>query len=157
MRTKDARFYRIKAGFSDLIERCGGQKRAGGLIGVSQQMMSKIEDREDSAMLSLDAKAVLETDCGAPVVTQIEAEMLGYQLVPAEPRLARKDGTPLDGHAGIMAEVADFCAAFSRAWSDRKYSRSDARETGRELRQLREEIERMERINAAIEAGEEPA
>ena len=154
MRTMDANFFRRKAAMADLIELCGGPTRAAKLLVCSQQLMSRVNQRDDPTVLTSEGKLALERESGQPLLTQIEAEMLGFHLVSIEPRNSSADGTPLDGHAGIMAEVADFCGAFSRAWADRTYSRTDARECGCELRQLREQIERMERINAAIEAGD---
>ena len=40
MRKHDANFYRVKAAMADLIDRAGGQKRSGEIVGLSQQMMS---------------------------------------------------------------------------------------------------------------------
>jgi hypothetical protein len=153
MPRQDARRFRLKAAMADLIERCGGQERAGELIGLSQQMMSCVCRREHSAVLSRENKLVLELECGAPVVTSVEAEMLGYRLEPIEPRTVEPDGTPFEAHAAVIAEVADLCRTFSRSVADGRYSHTDAVTVGRDLAELRRSIERFERVNAATLAG----
>lgn len=153
MAKPDADIFRIKAAMADLIERCGGQKRSGGLVSLSQQMMSCICDRKHSAMLSLRAKLLLEMECGAPLVTAVEAELLGYRLEPVAPRTANADGTPYDAHAAVMTEVADLCRSFSVSVADGRYSHTDALTVGRDLAELRRSIERFERVNAATLAG----
>lgn len=154
---RDADFFRLKAAMADLVARCGGQKRAGQIMdGVSQQMVSQICDRDSSSMLTLRGKLALEVECGTPVVTAIEAEMLGFRLVreggaaaPAEP------GAPcaFSAHAAVMKEVGDLCGAFSVAVADGSFSRTDAATARRELSQLRRAIEAFERVCAAAEAA----
>ena len=154
MRKFDANFYRIKAAMADLIDRAGGQKRAGEIVGLSQQMMSNVAQRDSSHVLSIAGKLALERECGAPVVTQVEAEWLGFRLEPMVPPTAGPDGTPFEAHAVVMAEVADLCRSFSRSVADGKYSRTDALTVDRDLMELGQSIERFRRVNATTLAGE---
>ncbi|SEG58962.1 hypothetical protein [Bosea lathyri] len=153
MRIKDLSFYQRKAAMADLIERVGGPTRAGQLLTVTQQLMSRVKDRDDPTMLTLDGKLALELECGEPVVTRVEAELLGFRLEPIARPVAEPDGTPFDAHAAVMAEVADLCRSFSRSVADGKYSRTDAVTVGRDLAELRRSIERFDRVHAAILAG----
>lgn len=143
-----ADFYRLKAAMADLVTRCGGQKRSGELIGLAQSTMSYVCQREHSAVLSGSAKLALERECGEPVVTRVEAEILGFRLEREGPAPAA-EGCIHGAHAAVMIEVADFCRAFGEAWRDRDYSRTDAVLVDHELSDLVRKIEAFRRINAA--------
>lgn len=153
MRTKDACFFRLKAAMADLIDRAGGQKRAGEIVGLSQQMMSRVCIREDDTMLSGRAKLRLELECGAPIVTAVEAQILGCRLEPLDSRPGAPEGTPFDAHAAVMIEMADLARAFAEGVRDGKYSRTDAATVDKALADLIEQAERFRRINAAEQAG----
>lgn len=153
MRIKDASFFRLKAAMADLIERCGGQRRAGETVGLSQQLMSRVCIRDDATMLSLDAKLRLELECGEPIVSRVEAELLGCRLEPVEPGLTSTGETPFGAHAQVMAEVADLCRSFAHSVADGKYSRTDAVTVDRDLTELARSIERFRRVNAVTLAA----
>lgn len=153
MRKFDADFYRLKAAMADLVSRCGGQKRAAELVGLAQSMISYVCQRDNPAMLSLAAKLTLERECGVPVVTQIEAELLGHRLERDGPLVLPASEGPFDAHAAVMIEVGDLCRTFSQAVGDGKYSRTDALTVGNDLAELRRAIERFERVNARTQAG----
>lgn len=151
---KDATFYRLKAGADDLVTRCGGQKRSGAILGVSQQQMSKICSRDDGNMLSIRAKLMLEQDCGVPLLTSAEADLLGYRLEPVAPLAMRSnDGTPFTAHSQVMVEVADLARTFARAVEDGVYSGVDALHCGKAISDLKHAIEAFERVNAATLAA----
>lgn len=153
MRIRDASFFRLKAAMADLIERCGGQRRAGEIVGLSQQMMSRVCQRDDGAMLSLEAKLGLERECGEPIVSRIEAELLGCRLEPIEQPAFAPGASPFDAHAQVMTEVGDLCRSFAVSVADGKYSRTDAATVDRDLTELARSIERFRRVNAATMAG----
>lgn len=155
---RDADFFRLKAAMADLVARCGGQKRAGQIMdGVSQQMVSQICDRDSPSMLTLRGKLALEAECGAPVVTAVEAELLGFRLVRESGAAVASGSEPVpcafSAHAAVMKEVGDLCGAFSVAVADGSFSRTDAATARRELSQLRRAIEAYERVCAAAEAA----
>lgn len=153
MRKFDADFYLLKAAMADLVERCGGQKRAADIVGLAQSTISYVCQRDNPAMLSISAKLMLERECGVPVVTKVEAELQGHRIErEGAPLCAGADG-PFDAHAAVMVEVGDLCRTFSQAVGDGKYSRTDALTVGKDLADLRRAIERFERVNAATHAG----
>ncbi|CAN7333978.1 hypothetical protein LJR090_002531 [Bosea sp. LjRoot90] len=152
-RAKDTDFYRLKAAMSDLMARCGGLARSAALVGLSTAMMGKVNDREDVAFLSIDAKLRLERECGAPLVTAVEADLIGCRLERNGPMPTAPDGCALSAHAAVMQEVGDLCSAFAHAQRDGRYSRTDAATVGRELAELRRAIESFERVHAAVMAG----
>ncbi len=145
---KDAQFLRLKAGATDLVDMCGGQKRSGEIVDVSQQRVSKIVQRGDDAMFSLRATLALELECGEPVLTRVMAELQGFRLEREGPP-PTSEGCIHGAHAAIMIEIADFCRAFGEAWRDRDYSRTDAAHVDRELTDLIRMAEAFRRINAA--------
>jgi hypothetical protein len=153
MRKFDTDFYSLKAATTDLIARCGGQPRAGAIVGVSQQHMSRIAHRDDGSMLTIIGKLALENECGEPLLTRAEAKLLGYRLERDGEIVVQVDGCALSAHAAVMQEVGDLCRAFADAQRDGRYSRTDAVTVGRELADLRRAIERFERVNLATMAG----
>lgn len=152
MRTRDATFYRLKAAMLDLIERCGSQKRAGEIVGLSQQLISRVCIRDDATMLSLDAKLRLEIECGEPIVTRVEAELQGHRLVSAGDAHGPVQGTPFGAHAAVMIEMGEFARCFAEGVRDGVYSRADAATCDRALADLIREAESFRRINAAAMA-----
>ena len=151
---RDTTHYALKAATADLVDRCGGQKRTGDLLGVTQQQISKLALREGDGMLSIRQKLVLEADCGEPVMTKVEADLLGFRLERAAPRPAEATlGTPFSAHAQVMIEAADVARVFAHAVDDGVYSSTDAVICGKALADLKHAIEAFERINATIQAG----
>lgn len=151
---RDTTHYALKGATSDLVDRCGGQKRAGDLIGVTQQQISKLALREGDGMLSIRQKLVLEADCGEPVMTKVEADLLGYRLERIAPRSPETvAGSPFTANAQVMIEAAEVARAFALSVQDGVYSGTDAVVCGKLLSDLRHAIEAFERINATIQAG----
>ncbi len=151
MRTKDFKFFRLKAAMADLIECCGSQKRAGEIAGVSQQLMSRVAIRDDATMLSIPAKLALELDCGKPIVTQAEAELLGHRLV-AEPRPA-VPGCAGSATAGLASEFAELMANYAARTADGVFSRADAMAIDRDLAEVIRVAEAYRGMIAAHLAG----
>ena len=151
---RDTTHYALKASAADLVDRCGGQKRSGDLLGVTQQQISKLVLREGDGMLSIRQKLVLEADCGEPVMTKVEADLLGYRLERIAPRpVEQVAGSPFSAHAQVMIEAADVARAFAHSVEDGVYSGTDAILCGKALADLKHAIEAFERINATIQAG----
>lgn len=149
---REAWFWRVKAAQRDLIERCGGVRRAAEIAGCSHGWIGRCNTPNEDAFLSATQKRALETDAGEPLVTRIEAELLGFRLERASPP-APAEACAFGANASVMQEVGDLCRVFSQSVSDGRYSRTDALTVGRELAQLRQAIERFERVNATILAG----
>ena len=151
---RDTTHYALKAAAADLVDRCGGQKRAGDLLGVTQQQVSKLALREGDAMLSIRQKLTLEADCGEAVMSKVEADLLGFRLERIAPRpIELVAGSPFSAHAQVMIEAAEVARAFALSVQDGVYSGTDAVVCGKLLSDLKHAIEAFERINATIQAG----
>ena len=154
MQKLDRDFYRLKAAAADLVARCGGGKRSAEITGLSPAWISNICQRDHSAMPSLAAKLLLEKDCGVPLLTAVEAELLGHRLERAAPRPAGDEPpSAFAAHAAVMVEAADFARDFALAVADGRYSRADAVIIGRAICDVRAKLEAFERFNAAVLAG----
>ncbi|MBA4219955.1 MAG: hypothetical protein C0458_04420 [Methylobacterium sp.] len=149
----DAEFHRIKASHSDLIDLCGGQKRAGGLIERGQQMMSCVQNREHGALLTVRGKLVLERDCGKPVATQVEAEMLGYRLERVTAAPGPLPANPFAAVAAISQEYSDLVGSFAQRTADGDFSRADGAALDRDLGDLIARAEAFRKFIAAQMAG----
>lgn len=154
MQKFDKDFYRLKAAAADLVARCGGGKRSAEITGLSPAMISNVCQRDHSAMLSLSAKLLLELDCGAPLLSAVEADILGHRLERTAPRPPSDEPqSAFAAHAGVMIEAADFARDFALAVADGKYSRADALIVGRAICDVRAKLEAFDRFNAAVLAG----
>ncbi|SEM69581.1 hypothetical protein SAMN04515666_11944 [Bosea lupini] len=153
MSQHDAEFFRIKASHGDLIDRCGGQKRAAGIVGLGQTMMSYVKNREHGALLTVRGKLLLERECGEPLATRVEADLLGYQLE----RKAGPDGplpaNPFAAVAAISQEYSDLVAGFAQGTLDGDFSRADAARADRDLSDLIARAEAFRKFIAAQLAG----
>ena len=150
---KDAHSYRLKAAAADLIVRVGGQKRAGEIVGVSQQMMSNVAQRDSGAMLTIAGKLALERECGTPLLTQVEADLLGYQLVPITERPV-VPGNPYSAQAALVVEVGELLNNFGQRVRDGDFSRADAASIDRDLADIIRKAEAFRLLIAAQLAGE---
>lgn len=150
---RDAVFLRLKAGVADLVELSGGQKRAGEIIGVSQQTVSKIVNREGRDMLSIRGQLALEADCGNPVLTRVCAELQGYRLerdnAPAGPAPAN----PYVAIADISTEYSEVVQEFALRTADGIFSKADGAALDRRLSDIVEKAEAFRRLIAHQAAG----
>lgn len=153
MRKFDADFYRLKASQSDLVARCGGQKRAGEIVGVVQSAISYVVQRDNPAMLSVSAKLKLERECGDPVVTRVCAELQGFRLVGDGEGAVQLPANPYAAVASLSAEYADLMGAFAQRTSDGDFSRADGAALDRDLADLIARAEAFRRFIAAQAAG----
>jgi hypothetical protein len=153
MSQHDAEFFRIKASHSDLIDRCGGQKRAAGIVGLSQPMMSYVQNRDHGALLTVRSKLLLERDCKEPVATRVEAELLGFQLERNAPAPAAAPGNAYAAVAAISQEYSDLVGSFAVRTADGDFSRADGSALDRDLGDLIARAEAFRKFIAAQLAG----
>lgn len=153
MPNRDNEFHRIKASHSDLIDRCGGQKRAAGLIGLGQTMMSYIQNREHGALLTVRGKLLLERDCGEPLATSVEAELLGCALERKAAPQGPLPANPFAAVAAISQEYSDLVGSFAQRTADGDFSRADGAALDRDLGDLIARAEAFRKWIAAQMAG----
>lgn len=123
----------LKAYFRDLVEACGGTKRAAEKVGghashVSEAMATHITDRWPR----LDHVAILESECGQPLVTRYLADQLGFDL-------AQRDGKSLgdlpQAFAVAMKEMADVQVAYAAAIANREVDTAERAELVKQANQ----------------------
>lgn len=153
MRTSDAEFFRLKAAMKDLVQRCGGQKRAAEIVGLAQSMISYICTRENRAMFSPAAMLLLERECGDPVVTRACAELQGFHLVGDGGASAQLPANPYAAVSSLSTEYADLMGAFALRTADGDFSRADGAALDRDLADLIVRAEAFRRFIAAQAAG----
>ncbi|PZU95606.1 MAG: hypothetical protein DI527_00930 [Chelatococcus sp.] len=127
-------FWRVKAAQRDLIERCGGVRRAAEIGECSPSWMGKCNTPTEDAFLSLRQKRALEADAGEPVVTRAEAELAGYALGRAGgcgPELPA--ACPYAAHADLVGEFGDLLGNFAARIRDGVFSRGDGLAIDRDL------------------------
>lgn len=103
----------LKAYFRDLVEACGGTKRAAEKVGghashISEAMAAHVTDRWPR----LDHVAILEADCCLPIVTRHLADTLGFEL---SQRDSRSTGDLPHVFATAMKEMAEVQVAYVTA------------------------------------------
>lgn len=117
----------LKAYFRDLVTACGGPKRAAEITGgqashISEAMAAHCVERWPR----LDHVALLEADCGQPIVTAALADRLGFALraVNATASLT----SPLGHLSRIVSEVRDVECGILNAMQDGKLSLVERRD-----------------------------
>lgn len=153
MRKFDADFYRLKASQADLVARCGGQRRAGEIVGLVQSAISYVVQRDNPAMLSVAAKLKLERECGDPVVTRICAELQGFSLVGETAPAAPLPANPYAAVAALSAEYSEVVSEFALRTADGDFSGADGAAIDRHLADIIARAESFRRLIAARAAG----
>lgn len=149
MSQHDAEFFRIKASHADLIDRCGGQKRAGGIVGLGQPMMSNVQNRGHGALLTVRGKLLLERECGEPLATRVEAELLGCTLEQRTRPQGPLPANPFAAVAAISQEYSDLVGSFAQRTADGDFSRADGAALDRDLGDLIARAEAFRKFIAA--------
>ena len=135
MRRLTDRDLMMKALFRDLMRACGGPKRCSDLLGYPDSHLSAcgaahVEDR----FPRLDHVAVLEADCGHPVVCQGLAAFHGMDLVPRSGSAAAI--SPVQHLSRLAKESGDVIQQMAAAVSDGEVTRGERDEMLREMQQL---------------------
>jgi hypothetical protein len=117
---------RMKAAMRDLIQRCGGLKRAGELTGLSAGHLSRISSVNYPDLPSVEAAAWLERDVGQPLVTAIMAEWMGLSLSQADVSAGKPGPGLADTTARVMREAADLSGQVMHSLSDGRLTPAEA-------------------------------
>ena len=144
MRTPSKLHLAAKAFFRDLLDACGGPKRA-----------STITEHPDSHLSAMGAAHVhdrwprldhvidLEQECGQPFVTRFMADALGYDLVQ---RQRSAHGKPMEVFARLVKETSDVQVCMVEAMADGRLNSVERAEIIKEAQQAIGELENF--INA---------
>lgn len=153
---RDPWFWRVKAAQRDLIERCGGVRRAAEIAECSPAWIGKCNTPNEDAFLSAVQKRRLEQDAGEPVVSRVECELMGFEVsVPGEAggaSAASQIASAHAAHARLVAEFGELLAGFADRVGDGEFSRSDGAATDRDLADIVARAEEFRRLIAAFAA-----
>lgn len=121
----------LKAYFRDLVVACGGPKRAAEITGgqashISEAMASHSVDRWPR----LDHIAMLEADCGQPIIAAALADRLGFALQAVS--AAGNNESPLAHLCRVVTQIRDVEVGILSAAVDGRISESERRDIRRE-------------------------
>jgi len=124
----------LKAYFRDLVTACGGPKRAAELVGaqpshISEAMATHTLERWPR----LDHVALLEADCGQPIVTSALADRSGYSLTCVTASDANT--SPLAHLHRIVSEVRDVECGILHAMQDGQLTAAERRDIRRQVQE----------------------
>lgn len=150
---REAWFWRVKAAQRDLIERCGGVRRAAEIADCSPTWIGKCNTPNEDAFLSAVQKRRLEADAGEPLVSRVECELMGFEVAaPGGANSARADSA-YAAHAALVAEFGDLLAGFAERVRDGEFSRCDGAATDRDLADIIRRAEDFRGLIARLAAG----
>lgn len=120
----DQRALLLKRGTRLLAKACGGNDAAGDICGRSGETVRRWADPAVPETIPAYFVALLEAECGQPVVTRMLAEMAGQSLRPQK-------GEPVDGcmasaHAEAMIAQARLTQVVVAAKSDGIITKNEA-------------------------------
>lgn len=124
----------LKAFYRDLVIACGGPKRAAEITGgqashISEAMAAHHVDRWPR----IDQVALLEADCGQPIVTAALADRMGYALQAVSAQGSHS--SPLAHLSRIVSEVRDVECSVLNAMSDGQLSAAERRDVRRQAQE----------------------
>jgi hypothetical protein len=137
----DAWFYRLKAAQRDLIKISGGIERAAEITSISKSHVGRWNNAGDTDLMPINAVLLLESECGAPLVTSVMADLNGRRL--SDPEDAASSGNVFVKHAETMRQASELMAVGALASADGKLTRAEAVELDRAAAEL-------DRANAAF-------
>lgn len=151
----DDTMHRIKAATRDLVKVCGGLKRAGEILGVSEQTVSRYQLPTHPELMPLAAVLILEAECGLSPVTRAMAQVNGRDL--SEPSEASAAGCLMQRHADVMREVGDLMTTGADVLADGAVTPNEADRLDREAGQLEAALGRLRGDLASVKGGDKVA
>ena len=151
-RLADDLFHVLKGATRDLIRACGGLKRAAGIVGVSEQTLSRYQLATFDDTIPLTAVLALEADCGLAPVTAAMASINGRALAEGE-QAGLAAACLVQRHSEVMREASDVMARFAEVVSDGQISPGEAEQVERELGDLVTAAGRFRADLAAVKAS----
>ncbi len=111
-----ADIWRIKAATRDLIERAGGQERAGNCCGYSQTQMQRFASTAHPDVIPIPALLLLERDVGEAIGTALLAELQARAIGRAPPVAFEAS------YAAMNRRIADLQADIAESLRDHRLS-----------------------------------
>ncbi len=125
----------LKAAFRRLVEACGGQESAILIPGMPiqrHQALSEYGRVNESQQARIDVIALMEADCGRPIVTEQLARASGHVLVALPAVVATR--SPLGKVTGAaMKETSEVFAKLGAFLDDGELSPAEARKLDKEI------------------------
>lgn len=146
-------FHRIKAATRDLVQLCGGLKRAGEVLGVSEQTVSRYQLPTHPELMPLAAVLILEGECGLSPVTRAMAQVNGRDL--AEPGEGAEAGCLMQRHADVMREVGDLMTTGADVLNDGRVTPAEAERLDREAGDVEAALGRLRGDLASVKGGDD--
>lgn len=145
---------RIHTAIRELIDEAGGCDGAAEVLGLKKSQIGRMRVYPPEAMMSAFQKSKLEAFVGKPIVTKVEAEMLGFEMVAQDAPTAL-DGCPNASHAAVLAEACDLAKTYAQLSPD-GLSVNDSNIIDAILKDLARATERARQAFAAIRPATTP-
>lgn len=133
---------RLKLGTVDLVDVCGGARRAEQHTRVSHQQLGSYlssDEKFTGTFMPIDIVADLEADAAArghrPLVTEILAELAGYRLIRMPQVLAAETD-----EQGLLKVAKETTEAIATGWAARADGRVTEAERAEEITQIDEAV-----------------
>lgn len=125
----------LKAAFRRLVEACGGQESAILIPGMPiqrHQALSEYGKIDHPGQARIDVIALMEADCGKPLVTELLARATHHVLVPLPAVVGSHN--PLGRVTGAaMKETSEVFAKLGQFLDDGKLSATEGRKLDKEI------------------------
>lgn len=123
----------LKAYYRDLVIACGGPKRAAEIVGAQASHISEAMAAHHDRWPRVDHVALLEADCGQPIVTAALADRMGYAI---EAVTAQGDHiSPLLHLTRIVTDVRNVECTVLTAMNDGALSAAERRDVRRQAQE----------------------
>jgi hypothetical protein len=127
----------LKAAFRRLVEACGGQESVILIPGMPlkrHQALSEYGNIDEPGQARIDVIALMEADCGKPLVTELLARATHHVLVPLPAVVGSHN--PLGRVTGAaMKETSEVFAKLGKFLDDGKLSAAEGRQLDKEIDQ----------------------
>jgi hypothetical protein len=124
----------LKAFYRDLVTACGGPKRAAEIVGAQASHMSEAMGAHNlDRWPRLDHVAMLEIECGQPIVTAALADRSGYSL--NSETASDTHTSPLAHLHRIVSEVRDVECGILHAMQDGHLTAAERRDIRRQVQE----------------------
>lgn len=133
--------FRIKAATRDLVNRAGGDRRAGEICGWGKSTVNRWGSTDHVDVIPLPAALLLQAECGSPLVTMAMAEIDGRSLGP---KAGGGEGPGFrSAHIAVAKEAAELAHTIAVAEDDGVITPNENRAIAKEATDLAEATARV--------------